>query len=234
MDLSHIDIVGAVFQFIAFLFAISVHESAHAWTANRCGDPTARMLGRITLNPIKHIDPVGTVLMPLIAMFTNFPVIGWAKPTPVDPRNFKNQVADDILTSVAGPVSNFLVAGITVVLMFVIALVSPEGHNLVRTMPFTYRMGIVGAGSTSFLVPVTLFLYELMLINIVLAVFNLIPVPPLDGSHVLRHFLPDTIRRAYDTIGIFGLLALVYLGGRLLTQLILPPLSFFNWILTRI
>src|ERR1700756_2395098 len=168
MTLEHVDIL---FKLIVFLFAISVHESAHAWMANRCGDPTARMLGRITLNPIKHIDPVGTVLMPLIAMFTSFPVIGWAKPTPVDPRNFKNHVADDILTSVAGPVSNLLVAGIVVVLMFVIALTSTEGHYLVKTMPMTYQMGRVGAGSSSFLVPVTLFLYEVMLINIVLAVF---------------------------------------------------------------
>jgi len=234
MDLSHIDIVGAVFQFIAFLFAISVHESAHAWTANRCGDPTARMLGRITLNPVKHIDPVGTVVMPLIAMFTNFPVIGWAKPTPVDPRNFKHQVADDILTSVAGPISNFLVASCAVAIMLVIAVTSSEGHALVTSMPRSYHLGIVNAGSSSFLVPGTHFLYTLMLINIVLAVFNLIPVPPLDGSHVLRHFLPDSIRRAYDTMGIFGLLALVYLGGRLLDRLIDPPLSFFDGILTRI
>jgi Zn-dependent protease len=172
--------------------------------------------------------------MPLIAMFTGFPVIGWAKPTPVDPRNFKRPVADDILTSVAGPVSNFLVAGITVVFMFLIARTSAEGHDLVRTLPMTYQLGIAGAGSNSILAPATLFLYELMLINIVLAVFNLIPVPPLDGSHVLRHFLPETIRRAYDTIGIFGLLALVYLGGRLLNRLIAPPLSFFDWILTRL
>ena len=234
MDFSHIDVASMAFQMIAFLFAISVHESAHAWTANRCGDPTARMLGRITLNPIKHIDPVGTILMPLIAMVTGFPVIGWAKPTPVDPRNFKNHVADDILTSVAGPVSNLLVASATVVLMFVIAKTSVEGHGLVQTMPFNHRLGIVGVGSTSFLVPVTAFLYEMMLINVVLAVFNLIPVPPLDGSHVLRHFLPDPVRRAYDTIGIFGLLALVYLGGRLLNHLISPPLEFFDWILTRI
>src|SRR5215468_10903352 len=128
MDFSHIDIASMAFQLIAFLFAISVHESAHAWTANRCGDPTARMLGRITLNPIKHIDPVGTIVMPLIALVTGFPVIGWAKPTPVDPRNFKSVVADDILTAVAGPVSNFLVATSTVVVMFVVAKTSAHGN----------------------------------------------------------------------------------------------------------
>ena len=232
MDLSHIDIVGAAFQMIAFLFAISVHESAHAWTANRCGDPTARMLGRISLNPIKHIDPVGTIVMPLIALFTGFPVIGWAKPTPVDPRNFKNLVADDILTAVAGPVSNFLVATGTVVLMFVIAKTSAHGNFLVKGIA-AYGPGFTRIAGTSFLVPVTLFIYELMWINIVLGVFNLIPVPPLDGSHVLRHFLSDPVRRAYDAVGIFGLLALVYLGGNLLMRLISPFLNFFDGVLTR-
>jgi Zn-dependent protease len=233
MDLSHVDIVGIVFQLIAFLFAISIHESAHAWMANRCGDPTARMLGRISLNPIKHIDPVGTVLMPLVAAFTHIPVLGWAKPTPVDPRNFKNPVADDILTSVAGPISNFIVATGALLAMFLVAKTSVLGHGLVQTMPFTYGAGIVGMGSSSVLVPITLFLYELMLINIVLAVFNLIPVPPLDGSHVLRHFLSDSVRRAYDNIGIFALLALVYLGHGVLFKLISPFRDFFNSILTR-
>src|SRR5438132_11053889 len=108
MTLQH---VGILFKLIVVLVAISFHESAHAWTANRCGDPTARMLGRITLNPIKHIDPVGTVLLPLIALVTGIPVLGWAKPTPVNPHNFKNPVRDDILTSVAVPISNFLVVG---------------------------------------------------------------------------------------------------------------------------
>src|SRR3989449_6091203 len=109
MNLQQIDILDVVFQLIAFLFAISVHESAHAWMANQRGDPTARMLGRITLNPIKHIDPVGTVLLPLIAVVTHVPMLGWAKPTPVNPTNFRNPMLDDILTSVAGPVSNFIV-----------------------------------------------------------------------------------------------------------------------------
>src|SRR5271156_2866757 len=101
--------VDKLFKYIVFLFAISFHESAHAWMANLRGDPTARMLGRVTLNPIKHIDPVGTVLLPLIAAFAHFPVIGWAKPTPVNPRNFKRPMLDDILTSVVGPVSNFVI-----------------------------------------------------------------------------------------------------------------------------
>src|SRR5215475_4245222 len=121
MTLDHVDIL---FQLIVFLFAISVHESAHAWMADRCGDPTARMLGRVTLNPIKHIDPLGTILLPVIAFLTGATMIGWAKPTPVNPRNFKRLVAFDILTSVAGPVSNFVIALAASVLLLLIAKTS--------------------------------------------------------------------------------------------------------------
>jgi len=229
MNLNHVEIV---FQLISFLFAISVHESAHAWMANRCGDPTARMLGRITLNPIKHIDPVGTILLPAIAAYMHVPMLGWAKPTPVDPNNFKNPVADDILTSVAGPVSNFIVATGTLIVLGLVSLASPIGHNLIVNLSL-YRLGFLVVPDSS-LVPLVFFLYAMMTINIVLGVFNLIPVPPLDGSHVLRHFLSDSVRRAYDTVGIFGLIALVYLGGGLLSALISPPIHFFTWILTRI
>jgi Zn-dependent protease len=226
-------IVNAVFQLIAFLFAISIHESAHAWMASRCGDPTARMLGRVTLNPLKHIDPVGTVLMPLIALITNFPVIGWAKPTPVDPHNFKNPVWDDIKTSIVGPISNFVVAGGAVVVMAVISLSSGTGRELVDWMARNYRPDRTPEGA-SILIPLVVFFYQLMQINVVLAVFNLIPVPPLDGSHVLRHFLSEPLRRAYDSVGIFGLLALVYLGGNLLGRLISPFLGFFDSILVKL
>ena len=229
MNLNHVDIV---FQLIAFLFAISFHESAHAWMANRCGDPTARMLGRITLNPIKHIDPVGTVLLPAIAAFAHVPVLGWAKPTPVDPSNFRNPVRDDILTSVVGPISNFVVAVGVLLVLALLSLTSRTGHYLVVNY-FAFRIGIFPVPDSP-LVPLVFFLNAMMQINIVLGVFNLIPVPPLDGSHVLRHFLSDSARRAYDTIGIFGLIALVYLGGGLLSALITPPLRFFNWILTSI
>lgn len=225
MTLQQVDIL---FQLIAFLFAISIHESAHAWMANRRGDPTARMLGRVTLNPIKHIDPVGTVLLPLIAMLSHFPMIGWAKPTPVDPRNFKNPVLDDILTSVAGPVSNFIVATAATILLALISLAAPGGRMIVQ--------GALGGFviSNSALVPAALLLYDFLVINVLLAVFNLIPVPPLDGSHVLRHFLSDQARQIYDTVGIFALMALVFFGGNLLMGLIRPVLRIYTSILMSI
>src|SRR5690242_2544681 len=121
------DHVAKVFEFIVFLFAISFHESAHAWMANRCGDPTARMLGRITLNPIKHIDPIGTLLFPIVGLYQGGGVFGWAKPTPVDPRNFKNEIKDDILTSVVGPVSNFLLAFVGTALLLALSGTSQIG-----------------------------------------------------------------------------------------------------------
>ena len=222
-------IVEILYQMIAFLFAISVHESAHAWTASRCGDPTARMLGRVSLNPIRHIDLFGTIILPLVAALTGFTVLGWAKPTPIDPRNFRSPVFDDILTSVAGPVSNFIVAAGALLLLGGISLSSASGHTLVGEL-------VAGGGSAasgSALAFVAMLLFALMKVDVVLAIFNLIPIPPLDGSHVLRHFLPDSARMVYDRIGFFALLALVYLGGGLLWSLILPVWYFYLSILVK-
>jgi Zn-dependent protease len=219
------------FQLIAFLFAISIHESAHAWMASRCGDPTARMLGRITLNPLRHIDPVGTILLPAIALFTGFPMIGWAKPTPVDPRNFKNPVRDDILTSIAGPASNFLVVIAAVVVLGLLSLASTSAHHVVQALAMSSGNLALDAG---WITPLALMLYQLMVINILLGIFNLIPVPPLDGSHVLRHFLSGGLLNLYDRFGMFGLMLLLFFGGRFLWALISPVVNFFNDILARI
>jgi len=217
-----LEIVEKIFQFIAFLFAISIHESAHAWMANLRGDPTARMLGRITLNPIKHIDPIGTILMPLISMFGNIPTLGWAKPTPVNPTNFRRPVLDDVLTSVVGPISNFAVAAVATMLLLGIELTSSAGRAAVNNPLHT--QSAIG--------PLCLLLFEFLEINVLLAVFNLIPIPPLDGSHVLRHFLPDTIRQVYDMVGMVGLLALIYFAPNLLGKLMAPVLGLFLWILS--
>ena len=222
-------IAEILYLMIAFLFAISVHESAHAWTASLCGDPTARMLGRASLNPIRHIDLVGTIILPLVAAYSGLTVLGWAKPTPVDPRNFRHPVMDDILTSVAGPVSNFIVATGALLLLGSISLSSASGHTLVTGLVG----GGDGAGSDSALAFVAKLLYVLMIVNIVLAVFNLIPVPPLDGSHVLRHFLSDPVRMVYDRIGVFALLALVFLAPGLLSRLIDPPVNFYRSMLVK-
>src|SRR6185312_975524 len=218
MTLQH---VIYVFQAIVFLFAISVHESAHAFTAWRCGDPTAKMLGRVSLNPIRHIDIMGTIVVPAICLFTGFPVIGWAKPTPVDPRNFGHEIRDDIFTSIAGPISNFLVATLAVICLILISLSSPQASLIVKAAMLGYP-GI----SNSALVPISVLLYQGMVINVLLGVFNLIPVPPLDGSHVVRHMLPAGALKIYDTVGMFGLFILVFWGGGLLGKLISPAIGF--------
>jgi Zn-dependent protease len=226
MTFDHLNIL---MQLVVFLFAISVHESAHAWMANRCGDPTARMLGRITLNPIKHIDPIGTVLLPALAMYYRLPLFGWAKPTPVDPNNFRNPVRDDILTSVVGPISNFIIATGAVVLMLIISLTSQAGRFIVQSVANGYVMD-----TGSMLMPLTLLLYNAMLINVVLGIFNLIPIPPLDGSHVLRHLLPEEVRRIYDAAGIFALLLLMLFGRGLIGALVRPVVGLVRGILTSV
>lgn len=225
MDLTYVDYF---FKLVAFLFAISVHESAHAWMAARRGDPTAAMLGRVTLNPIKHIDPIGTVLLPAIALISHAPLFGWAKPTPVNPRNFKDPVMDDILTSVAGPISNVIVVVFSLAVLIVIGKVSPAGQLVVQGLA---QGTLFDAGIFT---PLALIFWEMVVINIILAIFNLIPVPPLDGSHVLRHFLSDSARMVYDRMGMVGLFVLIFFGGQFLSALMSPVFGLVRVVLSRV
>lgn len=218
----HYDAVNIFFQVVVLLFAICVHESAHAWTANRLGDPTAKMLGRISLNPIVHIDIFGTLILPALLIIAGFPPFGYAKPTPVDPRNFKHPVRDDILTAVAGPASNFLTSFLSV---FVLAFLL---HGSAGSVGRIFR-------GTDVAEPLAKMFEFAILINVILGVFNLIPLPPLDGSHVIRHFLSYNALRVYDRIGYFGLLivmfVLPFIGFPIVDIVAAPFLLFFSALL---
>src|SRR5271166_1678768 len=218
----HVNPVDVFFEIIVLLFAICVHESAHAWMANRLGDPTAKMLGRISLNPIVHIDPFGTIIMPLLLILVGFPPFGWAKPTPVDTRNFKNLMRDDILTAVAGPVSNFLTALLSVVALAIVVHGSNSGIG----------QGFRGADVAT---PLEQLFSFAILINVVLGVFNLIPLPPLDGSHVIRHFLPYETLKIYDRVGYFGLVIVMFVlprvGCSVVDTVSAPFFTFFDLLL---
>lgn len=189
------------------LFAITLHEAAHGWVANKLGDPTAKKLGRITLNPIKHIDPVGTIAVPLfLAMVSPF-VLGWAKPVPVEPRYFKSPLLDMALVAVAGPASNFFMACFWA--MFIqLALVSLAPS---QTLVFLTEMGKNG-----------------IIINVVLMVLNLLPIPPLDGGRVMAGILPPRLALPFMQLERFGMvIILLLLVSGILGKIMWPIVQHF-------
>ncbi len=188
------------------VLAITVHEVAHGWVAKKYGDNTALMLGRLTLNPIKHIDLLGTIIIPGLLLITGTGFIfGWAKPVPVDPRNFKNPRADMAVVALAGPVSNILMA-VAWALLARLGVTIGMGAKMLAE-PFIY-MGIAGIA-----------------INLVLAILNLLPIPPLDGSRILSGLLPNYWAWQYNKLERFGfIILLVLLSTKILDALLAYPL----------
>jgi len=224
------EFVLILFQVVVLVLAFSVHESAHAYVAMRLGDPTAYMLGRVTLNPVKHLDPLGSVLVPLISLVYGGWLIGWAKPCPVTTRNFHHLRRDDILVSLAGPASNLAMATVALVLLIVFKHVGGVPAIGAAMMMANHVPGIDTGGLPLF--PLAMLLYYGVTINLLLFIFNLIPVPPLDGSHVLRHFLPYRAEQVYDRIGMYGLIVIFLFGGRwIFGTFYYPLLNVFNGLL---
>lgn len=192
------DIPQILISLFVVLFAITIHEASHGWAAYKMGDPTAHALGRVTLNPVAHIDPVGTILLPLILVIMGAPPFGWAKPVPVNPLNLKDPRRDNLIISAAGPLSNFTVAFIAFLGIQLLKITNPS--------LFQSYGGFSGLSSGLFLI-----LYYTVLINIILAVFNLIPIPPLDGSGVLMGLISDEAAAKYEQIRPFGFIILLVL-----------------------
>jgi Zn-dependent protease len=183
------------------LFSLSFHESAHGWMANRYGDPTARLMGRISLNPLRHIDPIGTFLMPLLAMLSGWPLIGWAKPVPVNPLNLRDSRKDTLWISAAGPFTNFLLACVFAILNWGIVLLLPAisphvvpGSMYASTISTIYSITHMG-----------------VILNLALAFFNLIPIYPLDGGGVIRGLLPAELVPKFDAVAKYGMIILLIL-----------------------
>ncbi len=190
------------------LFAITMHEAAHGWVASRLGDPTARQLGRISVNPLRHIDAVGTIIVPMITYFLSGFIFGWAKPVPINPRYFKQPLLDMALVAAAGPVSNFIM-GCAWALFALLSL-----HLLGRseTSVFLYEMGKNG-----------------ILINVILMVLNLIPIPPLDGGRVLAGILPLRFALPFMKLEPFGMVIIVLLlVSGVLSTIMWPMVEYFS------
>ncbi len=199
-------ILQIVVQYTCLLFCLSAHEAAHAAAADRFGDPTARMLGRLTLNPVKHADPLGTFILPLLMMITQFPFLfGWAKPVPVNIRNLRNPKLHSVFVAIAGPSANLLLA---IVFTFVLRL--------------TVIMNGISTPDEMFTSPACLVSISIVMINLVLLLFNCIPLPPLDGHHVLNYFLPPEGQKFLQQMGPFGLIIAITLGSRIIS----PPLQY--------
>jgi Zn-dependent protease len=200
---------NAIGQFILFMvaliFSLSVHESAHAWMSNRFGDDLARLQGRITLNPAAHVDPIGTLLFPAIAFFTGAPLIGWAKPTPVNPLKWRNKRVANFWVSAAGVICNAIIAitaGITMRILFEANLVGLQLHSFYGLVAVAQSDSLIAEGAAKLL-------STFFTLNVALAVFNLLPIPPLDGSKILSSVLPPSFESALEALDRFGYIILI-------------------------
>jgi Zn-dependent protease len=210
-----IDLAQVFILFVVLLFSLTVHEMAHAWTADRLGDPTARRLGRVTLNPIAHIDPIGTVLFPLVAIFTGVPLLGWAKPVPVNVRQLRYERQGFVLVAAAGPASNLVMAAAAAAVV-----------ALLPVSPF-----VLGEPNVS--APLAGLLTGMVRLNVMLAVFNMLPIPPLDGGNVVSGLLPRGAARSFDAVRQYGFLILyaLILTDAFFYLVVRPSNYIINWLL---
>lgn len=212
------------------LLSLSFHEAAHAWMADRFGDPTARLLGRISLNPLRHIDPIGTFLLPAIAIFTGARLIGWGKPVPVNPYNLRNPRRDNLWISALGPFSNFVLAFVFAMTARLLVFFDPE-MKVVMLMGFNNFAGR-GVIDFSFWSIVGIVIVMGVFLNLTLAFFNLIPIYPLDGGGIIRGLLPERYVARFDSLGRHGIIVLLVLFVTGVVRIVFIPVGYLlGWML---
>ena len=219
-----------LFELVVMVLAISIHDSAQAWMANRLGDPTARMLGRISMNPARHFDLFGMAIWPLLYVYFSPLLVGWGKPVPMTARNFR-EGNGEILATLAGPAAQVLAAVVALIILIVLKHTQPAvGQSLAIAEALAFRAPVPTVGLPT-LFPVLLFLYMCILINLLLAVFNLIPIPFLDGGKILVHFLPYNAAKAFEQYSMWIMIAFFFVGFRLIMIVFAPLLTVFNALL---
>jgi Zn-dependent protease len=228
----------AVFEFVLLIFSLSFHECSHAWMASRLGDQTARLQGRVTLNPMYHVDPIGTLLFPALMIFGPLlglgfgsMLVGWAKPTPVISRNLHKIKRDENLVTIAGPVSNLILVFVSLVVLVGISIAVPGGRETVMA---TLGGGLM-QGPGSGLQALVLLGVLAIEINLSLFFFNLLPIPPLDGSRILSNMLPYNAAQSFNRLGgILSWILMIFVGGFILRLLLAPAMAVIFGILVRV
>jgi Zn-dependent protease len=221
------------FELVVLVLVISVHDCAQAWAANRLGDPTARMLGRLTLNPAKHFDPWGMVVWPLLFILRSPLVLGWGKPVPMTYRNFRSRNGE-MLAILAGPAAQLLTAVIALALLLVSKhTMTGAAQSLSIVEALAFRAPLDGLADLPNIFPVLLLLYLVIMVSLLLFCFNLIPMPFLDGGRILSYFLPYNAQRAFEQYSFYFMIAFFFLGFRLIMIGFVPLLAIFDGLLNQ-
>ena len=223
-----------IFELVVMVLSISLHDCAQAWAANRLGDPTARMMGRLTMHPARHFDLLGMLIWPVLFIFRSPLILGWGKPITFTPRNFRNPSRDEMLATLAGPAAQLLAAVLALIALIIVRHTVPGSGDAISIASYLAMRVPMGTEGLPGIFPLILFFYFCILVNLLLFVFNLVPLPFLDGGKILMHYLPFNAARTYQSMSLYFMFGFFFLGGYIINLFFSPILTIFNILLSRL